>query len=151
MILPLLASLGVWNDTNWVPYASMVLLELHEMNVDGNTDNKFFSSNFAFRLIYNGAVITSQVDGCPLDSELCDANVLISHMLQEGNCDRKYPDSVPYKDAITRTKEIISTSEGFLYFLLVVGVSASMGGALVYLCIAVPIDAMIPPAQVRTM
>jgi Histidine phosphatase superfamily (branch 2) len=132
-ILPLLASIGAWNDTEWVPYASMVLIELHEMNVDGNTDKKVFPSDFAFRLIYNGKVITSQIIECPSDSELCDANVLIDYALQESNCDRKYPDSVPYKDVITRTKEIVSTSEGVVYFLFVVSVSACIGGTLVYL------------------
>jgi Histidine phosphatase superfamily (branch 2) len=132
-ILPLLASIGAWNDTEWVPYASMVLIELHELNVDGSTDKNVFPLGFAFRLIYNGEVITHRIKECPSDSELCDANVLIDYALQEANCDRKYPDSVPYKDAITRTKEIVSTSEGVLYFLLVVSVSACIGGTLVYI------------------
>jgi Histidine phosphatase superfamily (branch 2) len=132
-IIPLLASLGAWNDTTWAPYASMVIIELHEMNVDGNTDRKIFPSDFAFRLIYNGVVITSQLVDCPQDLELCDANVLINYVLQETNCDRTHTDSVPYKGAITRTKEIVSTTQGVLYFLLVVSTSACIGGVAVYI------------------
>jgi Histidine phosphatase superfamily (branch 2) len=132
-IIPLLASLGVWNDTAWPPYASMVIIELHEMNVDGNTNKKIFHSNYAFRLLYNGVVITSQVESCEPDLDLCDANVLVDYLLQEHNCARQYSDTIPYKDAVTRTKEIVSTHDGMLYFLLVVGISAGFGGSIVYI------------------
>jgi Histidine phosphatase superfamily (branch 2) len=131
-IIPLLASLGVWNDTVWPPYASMVIIELHEMNVDGNSNRKIFSSKFAFRLIYNGEVITSKVSSCEPDLELCDTDVLVNALLQEHDCTRQYNEAVPYKDAVARTKDIVSTSDGLMYFLLVVGTSAGIGGMLVY-------------------
>jgi hypothetical protein len=72
-IMPLLASLGpkLWNDTDWAPYASMMLIELHEL-IDGRSDSTIYSSNFAFRLLYNGKILTPLVDGCPATAELCD-------------------------------------------------------------------------------
>lgn len=33
-------------------------------------------NDFAFRLIYNGKIITSLIDGCPKEDELCDTTVL---------------------------------------------------------------------------
>lgn len=132
-IIPLLASLGVWNDTAWPPYASMVVIELHEMNVDGNTDQNIFPTKFAFRIIYNGIVITSNVKFCEPDLELCNADVLINLLSKERDCIRKLDDAVPYKDDITRTKEIVATTDGLIYFIMVVGISAGMGGGLVYI------------------
>jgi Histidine phosphatase superfamily (branch 2) len=132
-IIPLLASLGVWNDTAWPPYASMVVIELHEMNVDGNTDRKIFPSKFAFRIIYNGKVITSNVKFCEPDLELCNAEILMRLVSQERDCVRKHDDAVPYIDDIARTKEIVATTDGLMYFMLVVGMSAGIGGALVYI------------------
>jgi hypothetical protein len=71
-IMPLLASLGtkLWNDTDWAPYASMMVIELHEL-IDGHSD-AIYSNNIAFRLIYNGKILTSLVEGCPEAVELCD-------------------------------------------------------------------------------
>ena len=65
-IMPLLATLGLWNGVDWTPYASMFLIEVHE------TDQ--FASQRAFRIIYNGEVITPKMNGCA--SELCDLTVL---------------------------------------------------------------------------
>jgi hypothetical protein len=132
-IVPLLASLGVWNDSAWPPYASMVVIELHEMNVDGNTNKKIFPTNFGFRLLYNGVAITSQIEACEPDLDLCNANILVDYLLQEHNCARQYNDAIPYEDAVTRTKEIVSTYDGMLYFFLVVGISAGLGGISVYI------------------
>jgi hypothetical protein len=67
-IMPLLASLGpaLWDDTDWAPYASMLVIELHEL-IDSH-----YSNTFAFRLVYNGNVLTSLVEGCPEAADLCD-------------------------------------------------------------------------------
>jgi Histidine phosphatase superfamily (branch 2) len=72
-IMPLLASLDtkLWNDTDWAPYASLMVIEIHEV-IDGQSDTTIYSSNFAFRLIYNGKVLTSVVEGCPESADLCD-------------------------------------------------------------------------------
>lgn len=68
------------------------LAKIHEI-IDGKTDRNVFKSSFAFRLIYNGKVITSRMDGCPSDSELCDAQVLLQRVkpfaTRSRNCARK--------------------------------------------------------------
>lgn len=81
-IMPLLASLdpALWADDDWPPYASMVLIEVHEVNIDRNTDKKVFKSNFAFRLLFNGNVITPKMQGCSPDLELCDLDVLLERV-----------------------------------------------------------------------
>ena len=52
LLMALLAALGVW-DAQWPPYASMLVLEVYDVH-DGA----------AFRLVYNGDVVTSRVEGC---------------------------------------------------------------------------------------
>jgi hypothetical protein len=74
-IMPLLASLGpnLWNDTDWAPYASMLVMELHQLVDDhGPSDPTMFTSNFALRLLYNGKILTPLLEGCPPNLELCD-------------------------------------------------------------------------------
>jgi Histidine phosphatase superfamily (branch 2) len=142
-IIPLLAALGVWNDTTWPSYASMIVIELHELNIDGKPDRKIYSTDYAFRLIYNGAVITQQIKECPNDLDLCDLAILNKIVVVEGDCERKHADTVQYQDAVTRTREIISTPQGIIYLLLLVCGSAFAGGTLtfVYLtrgCSSVP-------------
>lgn len=91
-IAPLMATLGVWNDTAWPAYASMFLIEIHEI-IDGQTDHRFFASNFAFRLVYNGQVITNQVKGCLKDSDLCDVfvftDIVEKFATRDRNCQRR--------------------------------------------------------------
>jgi len=72
-LMPLLASLGpdVWKDNEWATYASMMLIEIHEL-IDGRSDPEIYTSNFAFRLLYNGKILTPLIDGCHEDCELCD-------------------------------------------------------------------------------
>ena len=65
-IMPLLATLGLWDGVYWPPYASMFLIEVHE------TDQ--FASQRAFRIILNGEVLTPKMNGC--SSELCDLTIL---------------------------------------------------------------------------
>lgn len=79
-LMPILATLGdkVWSGTEWAPYASMVQIEIHEMNLDEASD---FPSGYAFRLIYNGEVLTSNMDGCVAGSELCDSQVLVKQVM----------------------------------------------------------------------
>jgi ubiquitin-like domain-containing CTD phosphatase 1 len=79
-LMPILATLGrdVWAGTEWAPYASMILIELYEVD---NASESEFASGFAFRLIYNGEVLTSRMDGCGSESELCDSQVLLDRVL----------------------------------------------------------------------
>lgn len=100
-LMPLLASLGddVWDGVQWTPYASMLgkklihfiyivtwentftlfltnipllVIEIHKVNVE--TPDGI--GPLAFRIVYNGEVITSRLDNCPSDSELCNLDIL---------------------------------------------------------------------------
>ena len=79
-LMPILATLGqdVWSGLEWSPYASMLLIELYEMSTS-NDDQSEFPSGYAFRLLYNGAVLTSKMDGC--SSELCDSRILADQVM----------------------------------------------------------------------
>ncbi len=70
-LTPLLISLGVW-DQNWTAYASMLIIEVHV--IKGGTST--FPSDRAFRLLYNGKILTKKIKGC-LD-DLCDLDVLLN-------------------------------------------------------------------------
>jgi len=103
----LLISLDLEMDLNiWPPYASMFLIELYSIStvhlspaVKIKVISKFPSS-IAFRMIYNGEVITHMMPLC--DEELCDINNLIvqlpdnSDILQwENDCKVKTKPSAP--------------------------------------------------------
>jgi len=72
-LMPLLASLGpeLWKDTEWAAYASMMVIEIHEL-IDGRSDPDIYTTNYAFRLLYNGKILTPLIEGCHEESELCD-------------------------------------------------------------------------------
>lgn len=76
-IMPLLASIGL-NDTKWAVYASMVVLEIHKLE----ETKTLFPSGFAFRILYEGKVLTPSVNGCLKDAELCDWRILVDIVSQ---------------------------------------------------------------------
>ena len=82
-LMPILATLGpdVWSGTEWAPYASMILIEIYEMHGDSKGSSATFPSGYAFRLIYNGAVLTSRMEGCNANTELCDSTVLLDQIM----------------------------------------------------------------------
>jgi len=89
-LMPILATMGdkVWSGTEWAPYASMIIIEVYEISKDGEEDEEF-ASGYGFRLIYNGKVLTTQMDGC--SSEICDSQVLVKQVMpfakyQERDC-----------------------------------------------------------------
>lgn len=80
-LTPLLISLGVW-DQKWTPYASMLIIEVHVVIASssqqlGDANNIMtFPSDHAFRLVYNGNVLTNKINGC--EDDLCDLNILLN-------------------------------------------------------------------------
>lgn len=145
-LIPMMATLGVWNDTEWPSYASMMLIELHEIDIDGNADRDIFRSDFAFRLIYNGVVVTQEIKGCPEDLELCDVSILDDFVLLLADCYRKHADPVQYQDAVIRTRDILSTTQEIIYLLLLVFGSATVGGIVMY---AIVSRGTVPRSRVR--
>lgn len=92
-----------------------------------------FETNNAFRLVYNGRVLTSQVAGCPDESELCDAKYLLARVeptaIRNVDCADATQESV---DAVEVAKSMLSTTAGLLLFLFVIGLGACVGGVAVY-------------------
>eukprot|EP00804_Cyclotella_cryptica_P028637 CCRYP_008166-RA/>CCRYP_008166-RA protein AED:0.20 eAED:0.20 QI:507/0.75/0.6/1/0.5/0.4/5/1181/519 len=107
-LMPILATLGqdVWSGSEWAPYASMVLIEVYEML--NSSKNSEFPSGYAFRLIYNGEVLTSRMERC--SSELCDSQVLVSLVMQfamfeERDCTSSNPASDASVESFDESEE----------------------------------------------
>jgi hypothetical protein len=49
--------------------------------IDGLTDRAIYKSDFAFRLLKDGEVLTSRIKGCPADADLCDVQVLLDRVI----------------------------------------------------------------------
>jgi len=134
---PLLASLGgeVF-DGRWAPYASMLIIEIHE--ITGKTDVKVdhFPSNHAFRLLFNGRALTSKMDGCQDDLDLCDVSVLFKQVepfaILDRDCTSTRLDEDRGPGALEEAEKLLSSSGGILLALLTVVASAVAGGLAVY-------------------
>lgn len=136
-ILQLMSSLGplVFNATDFPPYASMMIIEIHEI-AGGFPDRDIFPSDILFRLIYNGRVLTTTIEGCDPHSDLCDWGVL-HEMLR--NIATTAPDCEPQKtafgmDVAKNTALLAETPQGML--LLIVALISGLVGSLVTLWIA---------------
>jgi ubiquitin-like domain-containing CTD phosphatase 1 len=132
-IMQLLSTLNVWNGTEgFPPYASMVLIEIHEF-VDDAYNKTLFPSKFVFRLIYNGKVLTSLMEGCADDSEVCDAQQLMARVtpfaIRAVDCvDPKAGVIEPMKVA----KSLLSKTGGVLLALFVAFMGALLGALAVF-------------------
>ena len=62
-------------------FFSLVLMvyQIHEF-LDEKRDNTIYETPFAFRLLYNGQVLTDKVEGCTADRALCDAQHLVNRV-----------------------------------------------------------------------
>lgn len=146
-LMPMLATLGdkVWSGTEWAPYASIILIEIHEiLNAD-----EAFPSGYAFRLIYNGQVLTSKMDGCAAGSELCDSQVLVKQVMpfakyMERDCASTFAPAVPpaapasdsddlMKEMKTATENLVAAPGGVWVIVVTVLISMTAGGILMWL------------------
>ena len=132
-ISPIMASLGIWNATSWPPYASMLLMELHEL-VDED-DRSIFPSKFAFRIVYNGNILTNHMKGCPQDSELCDIQILTDLVSSFAGAERNCQVQTSFEDAVTS-----KVSGGTMNFLMaLLGVAVGGAGMFCYLTRSLPL------------
>lgn len=115
-LMPIMASWNVWNS-RWVPYASMLVLESYYVETSSTKESH------AFRLIYNGQVITSKFPGCPTDSQLCDLNVFLNHV--EPFATRSRDCKVKKDGSVALTKSSLS-----LKWLIVVTIGSCLLGSL---------------------
>lgn len=135
-LMPILATLGdnVWSGAEWSPYASMLQFEIHQVL---DTDERF-PSGYAFRLIYNGNVLTSKMDGCPESSDLCDAQVLVRQVMsfankyEDASCATKNQERMESKIGEMKhaTDNLINTPGGILVICFVVLISMALGGII---------------------
>ncbi|CAJ1942658.1 unnamed protein product [Cylindrotheca closterium] len=132
-IMELLASLGenVWDGLVWPPYASMLIVEIHEL-LDENRNKTLVESNSAFRLIYNGDVLTDRVPGCQLDLELCDIKFLMERVdpiaVRKVDCDDP---TVRSANTVRIEKSVLSTTWGILSAILAIATGAFAGATIV--------------------
>ena len=131
-LMPILATLGeqVWSGKEWSPYASMLQIEIHKFL---DTDERY-PSGYAFRLIYNGNVLTSKMDECSA-ADLCDVQVLVKQVMsfasnyEDGNCATKVQTAKESKIGEMKdvTVNLLSTPVGVTMVLLLVVVSMALG------------------------
>jgi ubiquitin-like domain-containing CTD phosphatase 1 len=124
----------------------MFALKIHEI-VDGS-DLESFQTNFGFRLMYNGQVLTSQVEGCPPDAVLCDAKNLIARVQKFANrsVDCVDPDAgKTHVHAMKVVESLLTTTGGIILALAVAALSAMLGavGVFFYLTGTLPTKDMI--------
>ncbi|KAL3937473.1 MAG: hypothetical protein SGBAC_007430 [Bacillariaceae sp.] len=132
-IMQLLASLGedVWDGLVWPPYASMLLVEIHEL-LDDSRNKTLYETGSAFRLIYNGRVLTDQVPGCSEDLELCDVKFLIKRVqpiaVRKVDCD----DATGHgTNSIRIEGSLLSTTWGIVSAMLAIGMGAFAGATII--------------------
>lgn len=139
-LLPMLVSLGprVW-DQKHPPYASMIIIEIHKLT-DKKSNKTIFKSNHAFRLIYNGQVLTSLIDNCHSDMEFCDATVLVQRAMSIvqslRNCSLHHSESIQQQDSIEEAESFISTPGGIIVCFLVVFIGCWTGSFCTYNCMS---------------
>ena len=154
-LIPLLASLGsrVWDGTEWIPYASMMVIEIHDIILVNSSLSvndlalvkKKFPSSKAFRIMYNGHVLTDKVDGCTLESDLCDVSYLMNQLLSflqvdsPWSCDLTEAERASsstlldeFTERISLLTAIFKTPGGKAFLLLTIAASAFLSSLLTF-------------------
>lgn len=126
-ISPIMASLGIYEESMWPAYASMFIIELHEIIDAAETGRSVFKSNFAFRLLFNGEVMTGKMESCQDDLELCDITVLTDLVSSFAKPDRNCKTKRSFIAALTggSNNRMSSVWMSFLWVLL----GGAFGGA----------------------
>eukprot|EP00980_Cylindrotheca_fusiformis_P000278 scaffold66_cov115-Cylindrotheca_fusiformis.AAC.10 len=134
-IMPLLASISpdLWNDTDWAPYASMLLIEIHEFIDEWNVT--LFDSKYAFRLLYNGKVLTGKVPGCHSELEICDLktlkNIIGGFATRSRDCSSENGSDESTK-VFVQAKTLMATGKGILMFAGLILFGVVFGAAFAY-------------------
>lgn len=133
-VMEILASLGAWEGLEWPPYGSMVLLEIHEImsTLEGEHESTF-SFPYAFRLLYNGEVITYKVQGCMRKDQLCDFQHLLKRVQPFAKRNVDCVDVHFEKlNAVHIAKELMTDTAGIILLLIIVAASALIGSMAVF-------------------
>jgi hypothetical protein len=134
-IMEILASLGAWDSFDWPPYGSMVVLEIHEI-LDSSSNlgrESEFSSKHAFRLLYNGEVITYRMKGCIRKYELCDSRHLLARVQRFAKRNVDCMDvNLEKPNAVHIATELMTDTAGIVLVLLIVAASSLIGSMAVF-------------------
>jgi hypothetical protein len=119
----------------------MILIEIHEMSTITND----YPSGYAFRLLYNGQVLTSRMEGCNDNSDLCDSHILVEQVgpfakqYKDLNCDASSTATatVEEKDLVSNienaTKAMVISPGGIWALLLLILFSMILGMSIMWL------------------
>jgi ubiquitin-like domain-containing CTD phosphatase 1 len=114
----------VWDGETWAPYASLIILEVHNVGYDDDR---------AFRLIYNGQVLTDKVEGCLEGYELCDVMYLFNRLrkiaVKERDCSSEF---MLKNDGTKQLEQVLFTREGAALLFILTLVSGTMGGLFTF-------------------
>ena len=97
-------------------------MQIHEL-IDGISDKSVYTTDFAFRLLFNGKILTQLVPGCPPESELCDVAILKRIVdpiaTRSPDCVRRQPLASPTssKEAVAKAQKLLTTTEGIFMFV----------------------------------
>ena len=105
--------------------------QIHEVINDGRNDQTVYKTPFAFRLLYNGKVLTPLVDGCPPNADLCDARhltELVDHFARRDlDCTASL---IATNEVLRDAASALSTATGILMFVGLL-ISSALLGAIV--------------------
>lgn len=101
--------------------------------MDDQRNHKLYPSPFAFRLIYNGQVITQKVPGCTKTQELCDISHFMRRVSSMAAATVDCVD-VTYESASPKQvlHELLTTTGGIVLALLIVAASALVASVAVF-------------------
>jgi hypothetical protein len=107
--------------------------QIHEVINDGRIDRTVYKTPFAFRLIYNGKVLTPSIDGCPPNVDLCDARHLTERVDPFARRDLDCTASEILTNEVLRdAATVLSTTTGIFMFLGLLISSALMGAIVTF-------------------
>jgi hypothetical protein len=93
--------------------------------------SKYTTTPFAFRLLLNGNILTHLVEGCPPESELCDAQIFLDLIqpiaTRTPDCSVEEEEEPQVEVILQQAKTLMSTKEGIFLFLLFMVFSAVVG------------------------
>lgn len=126
-IMPLMATLGVWDEKEWAPYSSLMVIELHQVS-----QKDIFPSERAFRLLYNGNVITEKVEGCQKSIELCDITHLLQKVAPFATYNRDCGPADSQKE-FSQIKDILLTKDGIISMAFLILFSFIFGSVVTFI------------------
>lgn len=84
-------------------------------------------------MLFNGKVLTPLVEGCPADSDLCDAHLLTARVnpFSTGPLDCSVPETKTH-EVLNDAATVLSSGTGILAFLGLVAISGVVGAILTF-------------------